>query len=44
MSARRPQVSARFRAFSIESGGQELCPFQTSGWIDWKGEASDFPF
>jgi hypothetical protein len=26
-------MSARFRAFSKESGGQELCPFQKSDWI-----------
>jgi len=31
-------MSARFRASSSKSGGQEFCPFQTSGWIYWKGK------
>jgi hypothetical protein len=26
-------VSVRFRALSSEIGGQELFPYQTSGWI-----------
>jgi hypothetical protein len=48
--ARRPRVSARFRAFSGKSGGQELYPYQTSGWlslegwIDLKGWGERFPF
>jgi hypothetical protein len=37
-------MSARFRASSSKSGGQEFCPFQTSGWIYWKGKAADVAF